>query len=97
MVKRIRILLAGLVAFAALGAGGTALAASHHHAKHAKVHHAKITHAKAHAKASGTAEQPGTESESGTETETAPGSDGPGGHADEPGNPNADHQFDGVE
>lgn len=26
-----------------------------------------------------------------------PGNDGPGGHADEPGNPNADHQFNGVE
>ena len=26
-----------------------------------------------------------------------PGDDGPGGHADEPGNPNADHQFQGVE
>ena len=26
-----------------------------------------------------------------------PGNDGPGGHADEPGNPNADHQFDGAE
>lgn len=26
-----------------------------------------------------------------------PGGDGPGGHADEPGNPNADHQFQGVE
>jgi len=25
------------------------------------------------------------------------GNDGPGGHADEPGNPNADHQFEGVE
>jgi hypothetical protein len=92
MAKRVRILLAGLVAFAAIGAGGTALAASHHHAK-AKVHHARVTHAKA----SGTAEQPGTESESSTETETAPGSDGPGGHADEPGNPNADHQFQGEE
>ena len=23
--------------------------------------------------------------------------DGPGGHADEPGNPNADHQFSGKE
>jgi hypothetical protein len=30
-------------------------------------------------------------------SETAPGNDGPGGHADEPGNPNADHQFEGVE
>ena len=26
-----------------------------------------------------------------------PGNDGPGGHADEPGNPNADHQFQGAE
>jgi hypothetical protein len=25
------------------------------------------------------------------------GNDGPGGHADEPGNPNADHQFEGQE
>jgi len=30
-------------------------------------------------------------------SETATNSDGPGGHADEPGNPNADHQFQGVE
>jgi len=26
-----------------------------------------------------------------------PEDDGPGGHADEPGNPNADHQFEGQE
>jgi hypothetical protein len=32
--------------------------------------------------------------ESGSEV---PGDDGPGGHADEPGNPNADHQFEGAE
>ncbi len=30
-------------------------------------------------------------------SETASDSDGPGGHADEPGNANADHQFDGEE
>ncbi len=30
-------------------------------------------------------------------SETATNSDGPGGHADEPGNPNADHQFQGEE
>ena len=34
------------------------------------------------------------EQESGSEQ---PGNDGPGGHADEPANPNADHQFEGVE
>jgi cytoskeletal protein RodZ len=37
----------------------------------------------------GAAEQPGSES--------AANSDGPGGHADEPGNASADHQFQGQE
>jgi hypothetical protein len=92
MVKRFRVLLAGLVALGALGAGGTALAASSH-SHHARHH---VRHATVH-KASSTSEQPGSESESSTETETAPGNDGPGGHADEPGNPHADHQFQGEE
>jgi hypothetical protein len=39
-----------------------------------------------------------TESESSESTsEVADPSDGPGGHADEPGNANADHQFQGEE
>ena len=46
-------------------------------------------------------EQPGSEQASGSETaesgSEAPGNDGPGGHADEPGNPNADHQAEGQE
>lgn len=33
----------------------------------------------------------------GESSSEVPGDDGPGGHADEPGNPNADHQFEGVE
>jgi len=36
------------------------------------------------------------EPESG-EHESATEDDGPGGHADEPDNPNADHQLDGQE
>lgn len=45
---------------------------------------------------SGASEQPGAESpeQSG---ESAANSDGPGGHADEPGGPTADHQFQGNE
>ena len=42
----------------------------------------------------------GSEKESANEQETGPevaGDDGPGGHADEPGNPNADHQATGAE
>jgi hypothetical protein len=38
-------------------------------------------------------EAPGTESSS----ETAAGNDGPGGHADEPGNPQANNQFQGQQ
>jgi hypothetical protein len=51
---------------------------------------------------SAASEQPGVESSTeapGTESssETAPGNDGPGGHADEPGNPQADNQFQGQQ
>jgi hypothetical protein len=62
--------------------------------------------AKATAASSTPAEAPGTEQPAASEqpgapeqpgSESAANSDGPGGHADEPGNPNADHQFQGVE
>lgn len=46
-------------------------------------------------------EQPGAEQSEGSEAAESgsevPGDDGPGGHADEPDNPNADHQFEGQE
>jgi len=32
-----------------------------------------------------------------SEGKEVPGDDGPGGHADEPGNPNANHEFQGKE
>jgi hypothetical protein len=53
-----------------------------------------------------TAEAPGTEQPAASEqpgapeqpgSETVANDDGPGGHADEPGNASADHQFQGVE
>jgi hypothetical protein len=49
--------------------------------------------------ASSGSEQPGESSEQPGESSGSevPGNDGPGGHADEPGNPNADHQFQGAE
>jgi hypothetical protein len=57
---------------------------------------------KAAAAPSSSSEQPGTESSTeapGNESsaETAAGNDGPGGHADEPGNPQADNQFQGQQ
>jgi hypothetical protein len=43
-------------------------------------------------------ETPGAENpETGAGSESAPANDGPGGHADPPGNANADHQFQGNE
>jgi hypothetical protein len=39
----------------------------------------------------------GTGPESVPSSESAPTNDGSGGHADEPGSPNADHQFQGNE
>ena len=57
-------------------------------------------------KIAATAEAPGTEQPAASElpgapeqpgSETAADSDGPGGHADEPGNPSIDHQFEGVQ
>lgn len=44
--------------------------------------------------ATGAERESGTEQESGSEVAN---DDGPGGHADEPGNSNADHQAQGVE
>ena len=46
--------------------------------------------------ADGGASDPAEAEQSGAETE-APGDDGPNGHADEPGDPDADHQFEGNE
>ena len=63
---------------------------SHHPAKahtHAvKSHKAETT--------KGETETPADQEEQGSEV---PNNDGPGGHADEPGNPNANHEFEGVE
>jgi hypothetical protein len=91
MTKRIQRLFLSVAALAALSLGGAAIASAQNGAKradpvrHAGARHAhRISHAVAEAD-----EQPGSES-------TA-NSDGPGGHADEPGNATADHQFQGQE
>lgn len=98
---------------ASMSVGGIAIAnssSSSHKAVHAKPAAAKTqTIARQQAPDSDTV-QSGDQTapdngagESGTETGTeetgseVPNNDGPNGHADEPGNPNADHQFEGVE
>lgn len=72
----------GAALLAALGVGGAAIAQST----------APSPPQKADPPAGELRETPGQESSS-----EVPGDDGPGGHADEPSNPNADHQFQGVE
>jgi hypothetical protein len=104
MAKRLQRVVLSVAMLAALALGGGVLAhaqngsqnqpppakpkahhaARHHHAQHQSVHKTQ-------------ADEPGDESPENGETETPPGSDGPNGHADEPGNPTADHQFEGVE
>jgi hypothetical protein len=56
---------------------------------------AKVKTVKAHKAATTAAEPAGEPSGEGTGTETT--NDGPGGHADDPNDPNADHQFQGEE
>jgi hypothetical protein len=152
MTRRIRKLVLGLAALAALGAGGAVFAQAQSTptstqeqttapdrdsiqsgdqttpdpaaastvagaVHHARVHNSRTVRA-AGAEAPGAAdtdtvqsgdqttpeqpgagEQPGAENpeRSGEAPESASNSDGPGGHADEPGNANADHQFQGNE
>ncbi|MBS1678168.1 MAG: hypothetical protein JST08_12370 [Actinobacteria bacterium] len=86
MLKKTRkIALVGGV-LAAVSLGGSALAA----AGAAPVHPTRVTVLK-HADRE-TADAGNTDPEVGSET---PGNDGPGGHADEPGNPNAQHEAGG--
>jgi hypothetical protein len=65
-------------------------------AKKAKKHRHKRRHATVAAQDTTGTETPGETSSEGT-GESATPNDGPGGHADDPNNPNADHQFNGEE
>jgi hypothetical protein len=101
MRARIVKLMAALSALAVLAIGGSTLASA---GSKATPQPAKQPAAQSTFNQSPASEQPGTEStteqpeaataESGSEQAA---NDGPGGHADEPGNANADHQFEGVE
>ena len=90
---------AALAALAALAVGGSTLASASGNNAPAKAPAAVTNDSAADTDSiqdqSGTdsaAEAGGESAESGSET---PGNDGPGGHADEPGNPNADTQQQG--
>jgi len=100
MRNRLLRISAGLAALVALGLGGAAIASATQSGSTGPKPPAAATQSRSldadaaqlENGADGAAEAAGDESGS-----EAPGDDGPGGHADEPGNPNADHQFDGQE
>jgi hypothetical protein len=110
MRKRLKTSLGAAAALAALALGGAAIgnAATGHRAHAANA--AGESTAPENSATDGdnvqdttTPDQPGQSgsgTESGSDSETGSeqvNGDGPGGHADEPGNPNADHQFQGQE
>ena len=108
MRARITKLFAGLAAVAALAVGGSALASAGTTPTPAPAPaQAPVTAVDGDNVQQGdqTAPDTGAASEqSSTETSSESGAagevsanDGPGGHADEPANPNADHQFEGQE
>jgi hypothetical protein len=113
MTKRIQQLFVSVAALSALALGGSAIASAQTGANHATPasQAANVTGTSTGmsgnqsapdaqgstetAGESASAEQPGTAEQPGSES--AANSDGPGGHADEPGNATADHQFQGQE
>jgi hypothetical protein len=83
----------GAALLAGLGVSGVAVAQSSHGTSQSPKVGSKSAKEAPGTEQSPASEQPGSE-QPGSETSN---NDGPGGHADEPGNPNADHQFQGQE
>ena len=106
MRNRLIKIVAGLAVLAALALGGSAIASATQKStpKPPTASHQAPVAADTDAieaedgadDASEPAETEASEAAEGPESEQ-PGDDGPGGHADEPANPNADHQFEGEE
>jgi hypothetical protein len=112
MRARLTKLLAGLTAVAALAFGGASLAGAANNSSPPAPPTASVPADTAQqgdqtAPDSSSASESGSESATGesssesasseSASESAAANDGPGGHADEPGNANADHQFQGEE
>jgi hypothetical protein len=108
MTKRIQQLFLSLAALGALALGGSAIASAQNGASHATASPAaNVTGTSGSQTAPDTqgstetagesvsAEQPGTSEQ--PSSESAASNDGPGGHADEPGNATADNQFQGQQ
>jgi hypothetical protein len=108
MTKRIKTTLGTVAALSALALGGSAIAgAASQPTSKAPVQSTQSTAPADNVQDTTSPDAPGTPAEASGETggaagAEAPGSevtanDGPGGHADEPGNPTADNQSQGVQ
>lgn len=111
MRNRMMKLMAGVTALAALAFGGSAIASATQSpsktspkAAQTRVDNDAIEQENGADDATEAAESDESEAAEGPESEKGekdgtevPGDDGPGGHADEPGDPDADHQFEGEE
>ena len=113
MRTKIMKLMAGLTVVSALAVGGATFASAGSKAPAVKAPAATTTAVDGDTLQQGdqtspdtgtAAEQAGESASESASSETAgesgsevPGNDGPGGHADEPGNPNADNQFEGQQ
>jgi len=98
MIERLKVrktlAAAGAAVIAAMGLGGAAIAQSGGTATATKTSPPVTQKADGPEKGE---KADGPEKGEASEGKEVPGDDGPGGHADEPGNPNADHQFQGKE
>ena len=90
MSRRTKAIIAAVAAVAAIGAGSAALANASGSDKGSTD---KPDHSEAVQKQSGT----DVEKSDGEHGSEVPGGDGPKGHADEPANPNANHEATGAE
>jgi hypothetical protein len=103
MTKRIQKLAVAVAALAALALGGAVFAQAQRPPSAAPHHTSVADRDNVQSGDQTTPDRPGasgaeqTGSESTQSSESATNSDGPGGHADEPGNATADHQFQGNE
>jgi cell division septation protein DedD len=104
MTKRLKGIVTAVAAIAAVATGGAVFAQAQNGASTTPADHPTqqqdengkdhATEGPEKAETNEKAESPENAGEAGSEV---PDDDGPGGHADEPGNPNADHQFEGQE
>ena len=93
MTRRTKAILAAVAAVASIGAGSAALASASGRAANSD----PPDHAQQQQSGADTEHGAGARDGTAERGSEVPGGDGPGGHADEPGDSNADHEARGAE